>query len=63
VHGLRDAPGSGDDDDYPDYYRAGGDLRCERCGKLYYDHPRGGPIGYNGERFLNRLCNGDLVKL
>ena len=39
-------------------YRASGDCVCEACGKLYYDHP---PV--KGFEFLNRICNGDFVKL
>jgi hypothetical protein len=42
--------------------RAGGGCVC-RCGLEYRNHPRGGPIGYDGEQFLNRLCDGRLVKL
>lgn len=45
-------------------YRASGDCICKQCGKKFYDHPMAKEIkGYNGEPFLNRLCNGDLVKL
>lgn len=41
-----------------DWYRAGGDCICERCGMKYYDHP---PV--IGWTWLKRICNGDLVKL
>lgn len=49
--------------DSEDYYRASGDMICARCQKPYRKHEEGGPIGYDGQRFLRRLCNGDLVKL
>lgn len=39
-------------------YRASGDCVCSACGKLYYDHP-----SVEGYEFLNRICNGDFVKL
>jgi hypothetical protein len=44
-------------------YRAGGDVVCPVCGFVYYDHPKDGPPDHNGEKYLNRLCNGNLVKL
>jgi hypothetical protein len=42
-----------------DMYRAGGDVICKHCGKLYYDHP------YFAEPYewLTIVCNGDIVKL
>jgi hypothetical protein len=40
-----------------------GDSECKVCGKTYRQHPRGGPIGWGDEQFLNRLCDGSLVKL
>jgi hypothetical protein len=42
-----------------DMYRAGGDVVCNVCGKLYYDHP------YFAEPYewLTIKCNGDIVKL
>jgi hypothetical protein len=43
--------------------RAGGGVICRQCGREYRDHPRGGEPGYDGEQFLNRLCDGRLVKL
>jgi hypothetical protein len=49
--------------DEESWYRADGRVPCVTCGRLYRDHPMGGPVGFNGEKFLNRLCNGDLVKL
>lgn len=45
-------------DEYPDYSRAGGDTICQLCDKVYYDHPQ-----HEKFRFLNVLCNGDVVKL
>ncbi len=48
------------------FYRAGGDVVCETCGKKYYDHPMYMPSAkatYNGQPILNEICNGDLVKL
>lgn len=42
--------------------RCGGDVICELCGKTYYKHPLDGPDGYDG-KFLNRICDGRLVKL
>jgi hypothetical protein len=46
-----------------DFRRASGDCVCKWCGQKYYDHPAGGPPGFDGHQFLNVLCNGDLVKL
>jgi hypothetical protein len=43
--------------------RAGGAVICTTCGKSFREHPQGGPLGYDGEQFLNRLCDGTLVKL
>jgi hypothetical protein len=47
----------------PEFARASGLMRCEICGKLYYDHPLGGPVGYDDEPFLHILCDGSYVKL
>ena len=45
-------------------YRAGGDVVCEVCGKVYYDHPEYKPSAKTcGYVWLNEICNGDLVKL
>lgn len=41
---------------------AGGDVVCDQCGKRYGAHPLDGPEGYDG-KFLNRICDGRLVKL
>ena len=46
-----------------EFRRAPGDCVCPVCGKKYYDHPLAGPIDWQGDFFLNLLCNGDLVKL
>jgi hypothetical protein len=43
--------------------RTSGDSECKACGRPHRQHPRGGPIGWGGEQFLNRLCDGSLVKL
>lgn len=39
------------------WYRAGGDCECSRCGLPYYDHP----VCADGQ--IVTLCNGDQVKL
>jgi hypothetical protein len=41
-----------------DWRRVGGGVICETCGLEYYDHP-----SVPGARWLNRLCDGRLVKL
>lgn len=41
-----------------DWRRVSGDCVCGVCGKLYYDHP---PV--LGALWLNRICDGNLVKL
>ena len=61
--GLRDAVDAWPHDAGDTIHRAGGDVRCKQCGKLYYGHLRAGPVGYDGEQFLRRLCDGRLVKL
>jgi len=38
--------------------RASGDVICESCGMLYYDHPL-----VIGALWLHRICDGDLVHL
>lgn len=43
--------------------RAGGDVPCEICGKLYYDHPMDEVhLGSDGAPWLHRVCDGRLVK-
>jgi hypothetical protein len=46
-----------------DARRTSGGCICDSCGREYRRHALGGPLGYDQEPFLNRLCNGDLVKL
>lgn len=43
-------------------FRASGDCLCE-CGHTYAEHPLSEHLSHDGERYLNRLCNGWLVKL
>ncbi len=51
-------------DDYPEFRRASGDCPCPVCEKPYRKHPHDPRYrDWNGEPWLNRLCNGDLVKL
>lgn len=48
----------------PDYRRASGEVICEICNKEYRKHPLDvDNLGYNGKPYLNRLCDGSLVKL
>ena len=46
------------------FYRAAGNMVCQICQKYYnqheFDYQKPSP---NGEPFLRRLCDGDLVKL
>jgi hypothetical protein len=46
------------------WYRAGGDMVCDTCGRNYFQHPEAKeyPAWYGGA-WLHRLCNGDLVHL
>ena len=44
--------------DENDYVRAGGGAICDRCGFCYYDHPT-----VPGYEWLNRACDGRLLKL
>ena len=43
--------------------RASGECVCLICGKQYRQHPPSEDRDWNGDPFLNLLCNGDLVKL
>lgn len=44
--------------------RASGKVRCIRCQKLYEDHPLEAKyLSWDGHPYLNRLCDGRLVKL
>lgn len=49
--------------DRESWERSSGLMICAVCRKQYFDHPRGGPVGFDGTRFLRRLCGGGLVKL
>ncbi|KKM85699.1 hypothetical protein LCGC14_1286410 [marine sediment metagenome] len=42
----------------PAFFLAGGDMVCETCGKLYYNHPQ-----HNIFPWLNVICGGMVVKL
>jgi len=46
-----------------EFIRASGDCICEICGKEYWRHPFSEHLSYNDEPFLNKLCDGTLVKL
>lgn len=45
------------------FRRAGGGVLCDLCGAEYRRHPHSEHRDFNDDPFLNRLCNGDLVKL
>ena len=47
----------------PEFTRASGDCVCEVCGKEYWRHEMATEIVGSDGPFLNRLCNGRLVKL
>lgn len=48
----------------PEFRRTSGSAVCQKCGKEYRRHPLSADhLDYNGDPFLNVLCNGDLVKL
>jgi len=47
-----------DEDECPDFIRAGGGVVCRTCGKEYYDHPQHAKFP-----FLTVLCDGTVVKL
>lgn len=42
-----------------EFIRASGLCECETCGRLYIDHP----LFEEPYRFLNRICDGSIVKL
>lgn len=47
-------------------YRADHLCQCKVCGREYWCHPEAREphlLSYDGEPYLHRLCNGDLVKL
>lgn len=51
-------------DDYPEFIRASGNCICPTCGKTYSKHPDEMKyLDWNGHPYLNKLCNGTLVKL
>ena len=47
----------------PEPYRAHQDCLCTVCGKKYIDHPFSHHTDWMGQKYLHKLCNGDLVKL
>lgn len=50
--------------DDPMFRRACGQSICVDCGKEYFDHPLYTAVySCDGNPFLRKLCNGDLVKL
>jgi hypothetical protein len=47
-----------------DWKRAGGDVRCETCGCVYYDHPLDpDALSFDDLPYLHVLCDGRRVKL
>lgn len=50
-------------DNPPTFRRTGGGVICAACGREYRRHPHSEHRDWNGDPFLNVLCNGDLVKL
>lgn len=50
-------------DNPPEFRRTSGSVICLTCGKEYRRHPSSEHKDWNGDPFLNKLCNGDLVKL
>lgn len=46
-----------------DWFRASGEVPCTVCGQAYRRHPLAWEyLDWQGEPWLRRLCNGDLVK-
>src|SRR3990172_8825365 len=46
------------------FTRAGGDCICHQCGQTYLEHPLADEYrSWEDEPYLNRLCDGRLVKL
>lgn len=43
--------------------RASGACICDICGKTYYKHPFTDHRDWNGDPWLNRLCDGRIAKL
>ncbi len=48
---------------YIEFVRASGMAICEDCKKLFKEHPMAEDLDNNGKPYLNKLCNGQLVKL
>ena len=45
-------------------YRASGDALCGVCQKPYFEHKHDRAVlNHEGQPYIRRLCNGDLVKL
>lgn len=52
------------DEVLPEFVRAGGDCICTQCSRDYYSHPLAEEwTDQDGNPYLNRLCDGRLVKL
>jgi hypothetical protein len=45
------------------FHRAGGECVCADCGRPYRKHPYTEDRDWQGTPFLNRLCDGRVVKL
>lgn len=43
--------------------RASGEMLCDECGEPYRKHKHTADRDWNGEPWLRKLCNGDVVKL
>jgi len=46
-----------------EFYRASGDCICSVCNLPYRKHPFHSILNWQGDPYLNLLCNGDVVKL
>jgi len=51
------------DPDYVNFRRASGDAVCEFCDQPFRKHPFSEHRDQDGNPFLNKLCDGSLVKL
>ena len=51
------------DDEMYRMVRASGNCICEVCGKTYYKHPFTDHRDWNDDPYMNRLCDGRIVKL
>lgn len=47
----------------PEFFRASGECICGDCGRYYRAHPLFEGALFQGEPWLNVLCDGSLVKL